>query len=124
MAATAMGTAMVAMAATDTARGLLSLGTAMAAMAATATGTAMVAMAATDTARGLLSLGTAMAAMAATDTDMAMATATTVEHHRRCHLNLQTYKCPCICDQLRVLNYAHKKKYCSFRSQVHFRTLV
>merc|ERR1719323_2142156 len=93
------------MAATDTARGLLSLGTAMAAMAATAT-------------------GTAMAAMVATDTDMAMATATTVEHHRRCHLNLQTYKCPCICDQLRVLNYAHKKKYCSFRSQVHFRTLV
>merc|ERR1712045_829489 len=99
---------MVAMAATDTARGLLSLGTAM---AATATGTAMVAMAATDTARGLLSLG--------------MATATTVEHRRRCHLNLQTYKCPCICDQLRVLNYArNKKKYCSFGSQVYFRTLV
>merc|ERR1719323_1548598 len=116
---------MVAMAATDTARGLLSLGTAMAAMAATAMGTAMVAMAAMDTARGLLSLGTAMAAMAATATDTAMATATTVEHRRCCHLNLQTYKCPCICDQLRVLNYArNKKKYCSFRSQVHFRTLV
>merc|ERR1712154_490293 len=95
------------------------------AMAATDTGTAMVAMAATDTARGLLSLGTAMVAMAATATDTAMATATTVEHRRRCHLNLQTYKCPCICDQLRVLNYArNKKKYCSFRSQVHFRTLV
>merc|ERR1712117_104204 len=89
---------MVAMAATDTARGLLSLGT------------AMVAMAAMDTARGLLSLGTAMAAMAATATGTAMATATTVEHRRRCHLNLQTYKCPCICDQLRVLNYARNKK--------------
>merc|ERR1719412_566516 len=112
-----MVTAMVDMAATDTARGLLS----------PVTVTAMVAMAATDTARGLLSPATATAAMAVTVTVTAMATATTVEHrHLRCRLlNLQTYKSPCICDQLRVLNYArNKKKYCSFRSQVHFRTLV
>merc|ERR1719412_1817537 len=97
-----MVTAMVDMAATDTARGLLS----------PVTVTAMVAMAATDTARGLLSPATATAAMAVTVTVTAMATATTGEHRhlRRRLLNLQTYKSPCICDQLRVLNYARNKK--------------
>merc|ERR1712241_159204 len=114
--------AMAAMA--TTARGLLRLSpvTAMAAMEAT-TEVTMEAMAAT--ARGLLRLSpvTAMAAMVATTevtmeamaamdatTEVTMeATAITVEkrHH---HLNLQTYKSLCICDQLRVLNYARNKK--------------
>merc|ERR1719445_642986 len=103
--------AMAAMA--TTARGLLRLSpvTAMAAMEATTEVTmeAMAAMA--TTARGLLRLSpvTAMAAMDATTEVTMEATAITVEkrHH---HLNLQTYKSLCICDQLRVLNYARNKK--------------
>merc|ERR1719458_1468971 len=124
--------AMAAMAATDTARGRLSPATVMdMAMAMAVTDTAMAAMAAMDTARGrpspatAMDMAMAMAAMAVTVTATATATATTDEHHHRRHLNLQAYKSPCICDQLRVLNYArNQKKYCSFRSQVHFRTLV
>merc|ERR1719433_1771648 len=98
------------MVATDTARGLLrpSPDTAMADI--TAATTVDMATTATATARGLLSPATDMAAMAVTATATAMATATTVEHRRCRHLNLQTYKSPCICDQLRVLNYARNKK--------------
>merc|ERR1711941_255451 len=96
-----------------TARGLLRLSPVTAMAATTEATTAAMAIMGMATARGLLRLSpdTAMAATAtATATDTAMATATTVEHRCRCHLNLQTYKSPCICDQLRVLNYARNKK--------------
>merc|ERR1719445_1118248 len=99
--------AMAAMA--TTARGLQRLSPVTAMVAMEVTMEAMAAMA--TTARGLLRLSpvTAMAAMDATTEVTMEATAITVEkrHH---HLNLQTYKSLCICDQLRVLNYARKKK--------------
>merc|ERR1711878_19962 len=95
MAATAMAVMALAMAATDTARGLLML---MPTMVATAMAVMALAMVATDTARGLLMPTTAAATAMAVTAMAATATASKPQTsksaiaslHQNCHLKISS----------------------------------